>query len=130
MKIFTSYFKLNGNHPKSKSIVTYTPKFFTGDVIECLSPNSILVNGVKKGFIKQETLLEIYRRDIIPKIILKDILSILKDGDILLGHAKEYDACHRKIISEYLRKHGVECEELTIRLIPSVKENADGRKAV
>ena len=130
MKIFTSYFKLNGNHPQAKSIVPYTPEFFKGDSISILSPNLTLIQGVKKGFIKQETLLEIYRRDIITKVILKDILYILKDGDILLGYIKDYNMCHRKIVAEYLMNHDIECEELNTTLLPIVKENVDGRKAI
>ena len=130
MIIYTSYFRLNGNHPQAKSIVHNTPEFFKGKVINMLAPDSIIVDGVKKGLIKQKTLLLIYENYIKNKLDLNNLLMQLSDGDVLLAHHKDYDNCHRKIISEFLKSNGIDCIELGCELIPVGKKVTYGQQTI
>lgn len=41
------------------------------------------------------------------------IISVLREGDVLLCWCGDYHECHRSILAEFLRRNGVEAAELS-----------------
>jgi hypothetical protein len=43
---------------------------------------------------------------------IEKVKSLLQDGDVLLCWCHDANECHRSILAEWLREHGVEVEEI------------------
>lgn len=67
-------------------------------------------NSKEKQKVKEEYT-KLYRKQL-DELGIERILMTLEDGDVLLCWCGKDQFCHRYILADYLREHGVEVEEL------------------
>ena len=110
MKIFTSYYAINGNHPRAAGISVSVPQGIDVLRIRQLAPDWSTLEHYK-----QDGDWEAYTKDYIQKLDalgFDKVLSLLKDGDVLLCYEKPPKNCHRHLLADWLRSHGVGVEEI------------------
>lgn len=111
MKIYTSYFAKNAQHPRAKSICRWPPKWYNGVQCGLLAPSVDLLTGYKMGTVSEEEYTETYL-SYLNRLGLIKVLAVLNDGDVLLCYEKPGDFCHRHILARWLNNNGVEVEEI------------------
>ena len=121
MKIYTSYFAINGTNPSAKAISVTVPKFFKGPRLRRLAPNGVILRGLKMDLITLKSYFKIYRSYLENNISDEYIQKNIHNGDILLCWEKDESMCHRSVLAEFLRERGVEVEETHERLNPDVQ---------
>jgi uncharacterized protein (DUF488 family) len=90
------------------------PATFKGDACEALAPTWSLVNGLKSGEISKEKYTSVYKNMLEffdAEQLAKDLESEGSDV-VLLCFEKRGEFCHRHLVSEWLNKNNIKCEEL------------------
>lgn len=105
MKIYTSYFAKYKNGKNAVSIARGTPAWFNGQRIIEFAPPRYMINY------KTERYIEEFKKEVLEKTA-KNGLKKLKDGMVLLCYEKTGDFCHRHIIADWLKSHGIDVEEI------------------
>lgn len=109
-KIYTSYF---GNLPKLKkkgikpiNIALFPPKWYDGDELQNLTPDSTIFNGYKENIITEERFKKFYEykiKQLGKEKILKMIEDIADGQDVaLICFEAPGCFCHRHILADYL----------------------------
>lgn len=117
--IYTSYFaqlkKIRNANGYAVSIAKWNPKWYTGDSCVWFQPSASLLTHYKEGTVNEEE----YRKQFLdnlssidPAPIIDDLKDRAAGRDIyLLCYEKPSDFCHRHIVAEWLKEHGIDCEE-------------------
>ena len=110
--IYTSYYANLKKLPKGLipvSISRFPPKYFDGVSDKNLAPSEELLLGYKAGKYTKEDYVEIYKK----QLSELDAFAIYAQhkNHVLLCYEKKEDFCHRHLLSEWLRKSGIRCEE-------------------
>jgi len=112
--IYTSYYSNYRNFPDNfepVSVSLYPPKGFNGIIIEELAPTNSILMDFKNGKINEFNYIQRYYTEVLSKLNPHQIAKKL-NNKILLCFEKKGDFCHRHIITEWLKKHGYQIEEL------------------
>ena len=116
MKVFTSYFgnvkRISKKFPDSfvfVSIARRSPSGFSGTEYQRISPSPELLMDYKNGRCRNELRL-------VPFPLVRKDLERFSDGKdlILLCWEKYPDFCHRYLVSDWLKEHGIYCEEFLL----------------
>ena len=108
-KVYTSYF--NGYHgDRGVSIALSSPKSFTGRRIKEFAPSWSLMKKPMHEYVPE------YKVNVLAVLDEKDVLSQIHDGDVLLCWEKPDDFCHRHLVASWLKKRGIEVEEIDNRI--------------
>lgn len=118
MKIATGYFGNLRVYRNAKlkplAICQYAPQWFDGAVESKLAPPKSLLQQIKAGAIDYDTeFVPLYRMHLNRLGIneVKNLLSAHGDNLVLLCYEKDHNECHRKVLAEFLREHGVQVQE-------------------
>ena len=109
-KIYTSYFgnllKLKEKRIKPISIALFPPKWYAGDELLNLAPDSAIFAGYKENIISEERFKKFYEykiKQIGKEKILKMIEDIAEGQDVALVCFEAPGCfCHRHILADYL----------------------------
>ena len=119
--IYTSYFsktkKILEMGLRPVAITAGKPKFFNGEHFGEVGPQRPLLNDYKNGIINEEQYTEIYNKFL--EYNKEEIISIVKEryisGNVVfLCYEGPGKFCHRHLLSEFLNKNNIKCEELKI----------------
>lgn len=111
--IHTSYFaniKKLPKHILPISISRFPPKWFEGDTDLSLAPSEELLIGYKEGKINEVEYEKIYRTQL-EKLNPEDYKKY--ENSALCCFEKVGDFCHRHILADWLKSHGIQVEEKT-----------------
>ena len=111
MKLYTSNYARNGKHMKAVAISIRPPHWYKGKSYLALVPTWDIVLGIKNKTITQDEYTEAYNK-ILSKLNPHTVANELGDGAIMLCYESPNDFCHRHIVSEWMRKAGLDVEEL------------------
>lgn len=110
--IYTSYFGNLRNLDKNNciAICRWMPKWVTG--IPQYLPVAPTESILDEWHIKQDIGLYIrrYQSEVLDTLNPQEIGRIL-DGKILLCYERPDQFCHRHLLAEWLKEHGIPCEE-------------------
>lgn len=118
---YTSYFAkmkmLNGKYTLA-SITAKKPKFCNSSVLDWsfLGPSSSLLNAYKAGEVSEEEYTRIYIDDL-SKMWSKISDFIIENKDkniVMLCYEGPGKFCHRHLLSNFLRCHGIDCCEMEL----------------
>ena len=118
--IYTSYFaKMRKMTDEQKarcvSIARFTPKGVNIPQMTFLAPEASTLKNYKATGDEDDFYFDYhYQLEHLAPDMPMEKLAALLEGKILCCYEKSSDFCHRHLIAEWLRSHGVECEELTI----------------
>ena len=109
-KIYTSYFgnllKLKEKGIKPISIALFPPKWYIGDQLSAVAPDSAIFAGYKENIISEERFKKFYEykiKQIGKEKIFKMIEDIAKGQDVALVCFEAPGCfCHRHILADYL----------------------------
>ena len=109
-KIYTSYFgnllKLKEKGIKPISIALFPPKWYIGDQLPAVAPDSAIFAGYKENIISEERFKKFYEykiKQIGKEKIFKMIEDIAKGQDVALVCFETPGCfCHRHILADYL----------------------------
>ncbi len=104
MKVYTSYYAKQADHPNAVAISRGIPKGFTGRRIHELKPSQFMLDNLRGPALR-----DLYFQKI--EKCKKAILKQLRDGDVLLCWEGPMKECHRHYAAEWLNANGVETEE-------------------
>ena len=115
--IYTSYFAAmrkmtDEQKARCVSIARFTPKGVNVPKYKALFPLTGMLNALKEGSISEEYFTKYYLKQLY-KLDVDNVFRGLNDK-ILCCYEKPGDFCHRHILTEWLRNHGYECEELIL----------------
>lgn len=112
MKAYTSYFAniRNLDMGKCTAICQWKPAWYTGDWYRKVAPTKELVLDWKANH-NEERYIRIYKEQVLDKLDPQEVLKRL-DGRILLCYERPADFCHRHLLAQWLREHGMECVEI------------------
>ena len=115
-KVFTSCYTDVKKLPKEMikkfvSISNGTADGFENiDKIQELVPPWDIVDGYKKGVISEEQYEKVYREHV--ECLFTDSFIESLQGRILLCFCRKGNFCHRHIVADILKEHGIICEEI------------------
>lgn len=113
--IYTSYFaKAKYGRGTEISIANSQPKSVNLTKYQKLVPPWDIVSAWKNKQIDWDEFTKQYTERVLNKLNPNDIATEL-DGCILCCWEKDFRVCHRTIVRKWLKKHGVDCEELDFR---------------
>ena len=108
MRIFTSDFKTNGNHPCAVAVSRNVPEGFKGKHIPDLAPPIHLEYVDDEQEFKQA-----YRSFVLNCFDPSILIAMLGDGAVLICDCAPGRRCHRKNITEWLSLYcSVEVKEI------------------
>lgn len=118
MKIYTTYFakaRRLPSHVKPISICAYPPSWFAGPNFEKLAPNKNILMEYKQAGDTDE-FSKRYKEDTLarlnPEDVVEELRAMTSTKDVaLVCFEKSEDFCHRHLIAQWLREHGIEAEE-------------------
>ena len=112
--LYTSYFSRQRNNKVNSlyAITVNKPSWFIGNHLKIVAPTLDLLNRYKQGITSEEEYTEEYLAMLEnnKETILISIRS-LPDESILLCYEGPGKFCHRHILSDWLRKQGIQIEE-------------------
>jgi len=109
--IKTSYFgKYKGENAIAISL--RTPKWFKGKHLPQLAPDQRLLYDWKLQNINEKKYTKRFKNLIHSRNIFPEIIKSIPEDAVLLCWEKTGRFCHRNIIAELFRKHGVDVEEM------------------
>lgn len=111
MKLYTSNYARNGKHMNAVAISIRPPHWYKGKSYLALAPTWDIVLGVKNKTITQDEYTEAYNK-ILSKLNPQAVANELGDGAIMLCYESPNDFCHRHLVSEWMRKAGIDVREL------------------
>lgn len=116
--IYTSYYAVVGRIPKNIvpiSISKGIPSWYHGEGYGKLAPRWDTVMKYKNGGSWQEYTEEYYSTvldNLMPEQVQQELMRISGGRDmVLLCYEKSSDNCHRHLVAEWFRSHGIECKE-------------------
>lgn len=125
--IYTSYFgalreHLNEDEACAISIARMPPKGFHGPRYNNLAPSYDLVSDYKQreragNLMSREEYIERYSREVFhvfdPKKCYSDLIQLARGKvPVICCYEKVGDFCHRNLVSEWFKSHGLDCEEM------------------
>jgi len=111
MKLYTSSFHKNMGHPHAVSIARYPPRTFFGTCLPCLAPAQALLTAYRDGRADKRTYTKRFARQL-SRLRFPEVIDRLRDGDVLLCYEVPGQFCHRHLVADWLREHGIRVEEL------------------
>ena len=117
--IFTSYFAKLKNIPSNIvpiSICGKAPDWYKGLQYKKLAPKYSFFSVWKETH-DNEYYITNFKKEVLEKLDIKNViaeLTKLSDGKdiVLICYEKPTDFCHRFLVSDWLNKNGIKCEEL------------------
>lgn len=108
MTVSTSYLAIDGSNPKAILIANGCPSWYKGKHCKLLAPRWEDVDHYKKTG-DREPLIRNYVAKL-NKLGVGVVTSCIEDGAVLICYEKTGDFCHRHILADWLREHGVTVE--------------------
>ena len=99
----TSYFARAARHPQAVSIVTYTPKYFTGRVYPGLAPSTDLLRHWVQN-LDQVYFVNRYLEETLSKLDAYKVYADLGEDAILLAYEPAGQFSHRRIAAQWLEQ--------------------------
>lgn len=111
--IYTSYFAAFRRFPSGVDLVSiarFAPAGFRGKSFPLLAPSEPLLRAYKSGNVSDEE----YTRQFRLQLDGLDAASVAHqlENTVLLCYEGPGKFCHRHIVAEWLRDHGIACQEL------------------
>ena len=117
---YTSYFanikNIDGNKYRLAAITYKKPSFCDAEILDWsfLGPSAKILNDYKKSLLNEENYTTLYNNQL--RIIWPQISAFMRENEynnvVLLCYEKPPKFCHRHLLAEFLRAHGIACEEL------------------
>ena len=92
------------------SIAQHTHPAFVGPREIRLAPPMCLVECYKRGIIDQIKFEKDFRKDVLDHMDARELAKEL-DNKILLCYEPKGEFCHRQIVAQWFKEHGVMCSE-------------------
>lgn len=109
MKVYTSYFAKAKTLKDTISIANSCPTNFGGLICKTLAPKWAWVVEYKDTG-DFATLASKYK-DYLDSIGIEKVSRLIYDGAILCCWEANDKPCHRHVLAQWLRDHGIDCEE-------------------
>lgn len=111
MKLYTSNYARNHDHPNAVGISIVPPKWYKGKGYPRLAPTWDMVKDYKNGVIDEAEYTRKYLK-ILENLNPTTVATILGDGAVMLCYESPTDFCHRHIVAVWMTEAGIEVEEL------------------
>ena len=92
-------------------IVAYIPKFLSGKIknIDELAPKKKTLSDYKNNHNKEEYT-RLYLKQL-KELTAEKIIELIPEDAILLCYESSEKFCHRHLLAEFLKQHGIDIEE-------------------
>lgn len=110
MKLYTSSYKIAGDHPRGVGITQGYPRFLKTRVrmYKRLAPSWALV----RGKLSEQAFESAFRSQVLDHLDPKQVVLELGESTVMLCYEAPGEFCHRRIVAAWFREHGYEVEEL------------------
>lgn len=109
MKVYTSYFARIKNKVNTISIANSCPQGFGGLICKALAPKWEWVAKYKRD--SDFAYLADKYTAYLDSLGIEAVSKLIYDGAILCCWEANNKPCHRHVLAQWLRDHGIECEE-------------------
>ncbi len=111
----TSYFSKSGSHPNAVSIAGKSPDWYYGTEYKVLAPKWWFYANYKNSDQTEEdeqAYIDAYKEEVLGKLDPHEVHKLLGDDAVLLCWESSEKFCHRHIVAEWFKAHGIEIEEI------------------